>query len=424
MLGLPNKNDLSVFIPVGGVAKRLRPLTVEVSKALVRFLGRPLIEYTILHLASQGIRNFIFGVKGYVNYRSLFDYFQEGYGLSAKYGFNPRIHIRYQPNIEDLGSADSFLINLDYYDLRAPVLVAQGDTIFNLNVEELLSFHEESGSFCTIVVKPVEDPSGYGVIGIDKDKRVTGFVEKPKKEEAPSNLASTGIYLMSSEVRKLCHDHDLRALKATLRRLDFGMDLFPYLIKKGYHIAAYPIDGDWYDVGTPELYLNSMLRLMNSGYVRTLFGDPVYTAEGSKLWVLGQSAAALARREEILRKVRSGRIRIVGNVLIGRHCDVGDDVVLSDSYIDNYCCISDGVTIERSAIHDRVYIGEGAYIQDSIIARHAKIMSLRTEPTAVIGVSVVGDNALVQEGSFLTNARVDPHTYVSRESTVTRKALA
>jgi len=270
----------------------------------------------------------------------------------------------------------------------------------------------------------VEDPSGYGVIGIDKDKRVTGFVEKPKKEEAPSNLASTGIYLMSSEVRKLCHDHELRALKATLRRLDFGMDLFPYLIKKGYHIAAYSIDGDWYDVGTPELYLNSMLRLMNSGYVRTLFGDPVYTAEGSKLWVLGQSAAALARREEILRKVRSGRIRIEGNVLIGRHCDVGDDVVLNDSYIDNYCCISDGVTIERSAIHDRVYIGEGAYIQDSIIARHAKIMSLRTEPTAVIGVSVVGDNALVQEGSFLTNARVDPHTYVSRESTVTRKALA
>jgi NDP-sugar pyrophosphorylase family protein len=420
---LTSVSDLSVFLPVGGVAKRLRPLTVEVSKALVRFLGRPLIEYTIVHLASQGIRNFIFGVKGYVNYRSLFDYFQEGYGISAKYGFNPRIHIRYQPNIEDLGSADSFFINLDYYNLNSPVLVAQGDTIFNLDVSDLLNFHEKVGAFSTIVVKPVEDPSSYGVVAVDKDRRITSFVEKPSKEEAPSNLASTGICLFSEEARKLCHDNELRAFRATLRRLDFGMDLFPYLLKKGYHLAAYITESDWYDVGTPELYLNSMLRIMNSGYMRVLFGEPAYESGDARLWILGQSAAALARREEILRKVKTGRIRINGNVLIGRHCDIGDDVVINDSYIDNYCFISDGVTIERSAVHDRVFIGEGGYVQDSIIARHSKILSSRTEPTVVIGISVVGDNAVVQEGSFLTNARIDPHSYVSRESTLQKRAV-
>ncbi|MEM4405081.1 MAG: sugar phosphate nucleotidyltransferase, partial [Nitrososphaerota archaeon] len=91
------------------MAKRLQPLTLEVSKALIRFLGRPLIEYTIIHLAQQGVRNFIFGVKGYINYRSLFDYFQEGHGISLKYGITPRISIKYQPNVDDVGNADSFL---------------------------------------------------------------------------------------------------------------------------------------------------------------------------------------------------------------------------------------------------------------------------------------------------------------------------
>lgn len=66
-----NLSDVKVIIPIGGEATRLRPLTVETSKATVRLLNRPLIEYSILELAKQGIKEFIFGVRGYVNYRSL-----------------------------------------------------------------------------------------------------------------------------------------------------------------------------------------------------------------------------------------------------------------------------------------------------------------------------------------------------------------
>ncbi|TRM73896.1 nucleotidyltransferase, partial [Sulfolobus sp. B5] len=78
-------SDVKVIIPIGGEATRLRPLTIETSKATVRLLNRPLIEYTILELAKQGIKEFIFGVRGYVNYRSLFDTFKEGIGFSARY---------------------------------------------------------------------------------------------------------------------------------------------------------------------------------------------------------------------------------------------------------------------------------------------------------------------------------------------------
>jgi len=64
--------DPKVIIPIGGEAVRLRPLTAETSKAVVRLLNRPLIEFTILELAKQGFREFIFGARGYWNYRDLF----------------------------------------------------------------------------------------------------------------------------------------------------------------------------------------------------------------------------------------------------------------------------------------------------------------------------------------------------------------
>ncbi|MBW9142013.1 MAG: NDP-sugar synthase, partial [Candidatus Aramenus sp.] len=72
--------DIKVIIPIGGEATRLRPLTIETSKATVRLLNRPLIEFPVLELAKQGVKEFIFGVRGYVNYKSLFDTFKEGIG--------------------------------------------------------------------------------------------------------------------------------------------------------------------------------------------------------------------------------------------------------------------------------------------------------------------------------------------------------
>lgn len=127
-------DKLWVIIPVGGRATRLLPLTAESSKACFRLLNRPLIEISILCLASQGVKNFIFGVKGYTNYRSFHDHFGSGIGFSAAYGITPRIHIKYQPNIEDFGSGDSARINMDYYDIREMLFAVQGDNIFDVNL--------------------------------------------------------------------------------------------------------------------------------------------------------------------------------------------------------------------------------------------------------------------------------------------------
>ena len=118
-----NIEKLRCFIPVGGQAKRLRPLTHDISKPCIRFLNRALIEFPMATLAEQGVRNFIFGEFGYTNYTNLFDQYGEGVGFSAKYLIEPRVHIKHQPNLDDLGSADSYRLNVEYYDVRDPVLV-------------------------------------------------------------------------------------------------------------------------------------------------------------------------------------------------------------------------------------------------------------------------------------------------------------
>src|SRR3989304_1401682 len=210
---------IRVIIPVGGKATRLLPLTAETSKACLRLLNRPLVEFTLLQLANQGLRHFIFGVKGYTNYRDLYDFFESGYGFSARYNIKPRIHIKYQPNVEDLGSADSARINMDYYEINCPVFAVQGDNIFEISVKDLVQFHRDKGAVMTIVLREVQNVEGLGIADIDKDCRIRCFVEKPLPKDAPSNLANTGFEVVSPEIKKIFKEKGIKQIIDEKNRL-------------------------------------------------------------------------------------------------------------------------------------------------------------------------------------------------------------
>ena len=216
---------IRVIIPVGGKATRLLPLTAETSKACLRFLNRPLVEFSLLSLASQGIRNFIFGVKGYTNYRDLYDYFESGYGFSARYNIKPRIHIKYQPNVDDLGSADSARINMEYYELSNPVFAVQGDNIFDIKVKSLIDYHKEKCAALTIVLREVDNVEGLGIADIDKNGRIKNFVEKPLPKDAPSNLANTGLYVLSPEVKKIFKEKGVQQIIKEKNRIRLRLRL-------------------------------------------------------------------------------------------------------------------------------------------------------------------------------------------------------
>jgi NDP-sugar pyrophosphorylase family protein len=405
---------LRVIIPVGGKATRLLPLTAETSKACIRLLNRPLIDFSLLPLARQGIRNFIFGVKGYTNYRDLHDYFESGYGFSARYGITPRVHIKYQPNVDDFGSADSAMINMEYYNVRDPVFAVQGDNIFDVNVKELVKFHEQKGAVMTIALREVDNVEGYGIADINKDMRISRFVEKPTPKEAPSDLANTGLYMVSPEIRKIFKEKGVKQIMKERHRLDFGFDFIPYLISTGRPVYGYTLQGSWYDVGTPRHYLEAMKDMLNGRFSSlTDFGGRI--DEEKRIWIQGESTESMKSRKEIINKIRLGKIEVEGSVLIGRHCKIGDSVKIVNSCIDNYTKIGKGVEIENSAVMDRVIIGDRAEIKESIIGRHVTVSSSARKPTKINSVSVIADDVTIVEGCVLSATKVYPHQYVRGE---------
>ncbi|MEM2967793.1 MAG: NDP-sugar synthase [Candidatus Bathyarchaeia archaeon] len=405
---------LRVIIPVGGKATRLLPLTAETSKACLRLLNRPLVEFSLLTLARQGIRHFIFGVKGYTNYRDLYDYFESGYGFSVRYDIKPRIHIKYQPNVEDLGSADSARINMEYYAINNLVFAVQGDNIFEVNVKDLMQFHRDKGALMTIVLREVKNVEGLGIADIDKNNRIRRFVEKPLPKEAPSNLANTGLYVLSPEVKKVFKEKGVKQLMEEKHRLDFGYDFIPYLTQTGRPVYGYTLKGNWFDVGTPHNYLEAMKKLLHGGFsMLTDFGGRI--SEKQQIWIQGESNDAEQRRQEIIHKIKRKLIEIEGAVLIGRHCQIEDGVRIVNSCIDNYTRIGKGATIENSAVLDRVIIGEKAEIRDSIVGRHATINSSSRKPTKITAVSVIADDVVIEEGCSLTATKIYPHQRVRGE---------
>ena len=404
------------MIPVGGEARRLKPLTAESSKAVVRIFNRPLVEFALIELAKQGIRNFVFGAKGYVNYRSLFDYFREGEGFSAQNRIWPRVHIKYQPRIEDVGSADSVRILMNYYNVKDQFLVVQGDNLFELDLRDMLAFQERTKAFMVIGLTPVEDVESYGVAETDESGRIKRFVEKPTRDTAPSRMANSGIYLISPGIRSVFEEPEIRAMIEQNRRLDFGLDLIPYLAERGM-VYGYYMKGSWLDVGTPRAYLSAVTRVLGDPSRQAAYlGEPL--PQLGNVWIEGKSAESIRRKEILVRKALTKRISLDGHVLIGRHCQIEDGTIIRDSCVDNFCILGSKVTIERSAIMDRVVIEDGAIIQDSIVGRHVRIGSSLESPTWVTGLSVVGDDVEIGKGATLAAAKVNPHRSVAERADV------
>lgn len=402
---------IRVIIPVGGKATRLLPLTAETSKACLRLLNRPLVEFSLLSLAAQGLRHFIFGVKGYTNYRDLYDYFESGIGFSARYNIKPRVHIKYQPNVDDLGSADSTRINMEYYDINTPVFAVQGDNIFDINVKDLIQFHKEKCALMTIVLREVENVEGLGIADIDKTNRIRCFVEKPLPKDAPSNLANTGLYVVSPEIKQVFKEKGVKQIVEEKHRLDFGYDFIPYVTQTGRPVYGYTLKGNWFDVGTPKNYLEAMKNLLHGGFsMLTDFGGRI--SPDRQIWVQGESSDAEKRRNEIVKKIKQGKVDIEGAVLIGRHCQIDDGVRIFNSCIDNYTRISKGAVVENSAVMDRVIIGENAQVLDSIVGRHSTVLSSQRKQTKISEVSVIADDVTIEEGSTLAASKIYPHQHV------------
>ena len=203
---------MKAIIMAGGEGTRLRPLTCDCPKPMIRLMNRPVMAYALALLRRHGVTQ----VAATLGYQpdAITDYFGEG----GDFGVDLRYHTEKTP----LGTAGVVRQAADFLD--ETFIVLSGDGVTDLDLTGAVAFHRRSGALATLVLKRADNPLDYGVVALDAAGRVRSFHEKPEWSDVVSDTVNTGIYILEPEL--------LARIPAD-RPCDFGSELFPALVRAG-----------------------------------------------------------------------------------------------------------------------------------------------------------------------------------------------
>ena len=218
-------------ILAGGTGTLLRPMTLELPKALVPVGGKPLLEHTIERLCDAGFRDVIISV-GHLGGKV-----REAFGDGERFGMRIR-YIEQEDN--ERGTAPP-LRQLRGMVGSGPFLLQYGDVLCDIDYLDLLSTHVRNRGQATVALTTVREPASWGGVAL-KGNRVTSFSEKPKENQS-SHLIYAGIGVLEGEL--------LDEIPDSMKSLE--EELFPRLADRGA-LFGYPFGASWFDVGTPEEY--------------------------------------------------------------------------------------------------------------------------------------------------------------------------
>jgi mannose-1-phosphate guanylyltransferase len=330
---------VQAVILAGGFGTRLRPLTYTRPKQMLPIVNRPLIERMVDRLADFGVEEVVLSM----GYRpdAIVDAYPEGLiaGLPVRYAVEP----------EPLDTAGAVRFAAEHAGIDRSFLVLNGDVLTDLDLDEFVEFHARSGAEATIHLHPVEDPSRFGVVPTDADGRVVAFVEKPARDEAPTNLINAGTYVLEPSVL----DRIPRGRPSSIER-----KTFPDLVAEGTLFAR---DGStyWIDVGTVQHYLQAQLDMLDG-----VLGGPV---DGI------HPEAQVEEGAEVVRSV------------------IGQRAV-----------VEAGARVERSVLLPGATVAAGAVVEDSVLGEGARVAG----GAALAGGTVIGDEEAVEAGAQLDGVRI------------------
>ena len=397
-------DDALVMILAGGEGKRLFPLTQDRAKPAVPFGGRyRIIDFVLNNFINSGF----FKIKVLTQYKSdsLNKHISKGWILSPflnQYVDLVPAQMRTGGSWYR-GTADAVYQNIFHIHDENPdyVCVFGGDHIYKMDVYQMLKYHKQKQADLTIsaIPIPIEEAHEFGIIEVDENWRLTGFVEKPKtKPKAmPNNpakcLASMGNYIFNKDVLLNALEEDAQIQESNH---DFGKNVIPMLLNQGKNVFIYNFNdntfpgiteqekGYWRDVGCidaywqanmdlldykPELNLYSKewpLRTFNYNYPPAKFvweeGDRVGMATNSMV-----SEGCIVSGGTISRCVLSPEVRInsfssvsdsilMENVSIGRHSEIRKAIIDKNVIVPSYTKI--GVNREDD-IARGFYVSEG-----------------------------------------------------------------
>ena len=347
---------MQAIILAGGMGTRLRPLTYTLPKPMLPVAGRPALAHLVDALALAGCHEVIITTN----------YLAESVELGLSRLSLP-IPVRCVKELQPLGTAGC-VRNL-FADLDEQFLIIQGDAVADVDYAAFWRSHFDQKADVSIAVMRVNDTREFGVCDVDDKGRIRRFQEKPRPEEAFSDLASSGIYVVKKKMFERVPDG---------LPFDFARQLFPDLMEHGARFCAWRMNGFWLDIGKNETYIEGNLKLIegktNASPDAQIAPDAVLVAPYS----------------------------IGANCKIGAGARVGPGVVLGARVV-----VGEDAHIERSVIYDDVSIGPKARLESCIVASKSRLgRFVRVEAGAVIGEGCdVGASAIVS-----TKTRLGPHT--------------
>lgn len=363
--------EWSAIILAGGKGERLMPLTSLIPKPLVKVTNVPMVDYAIAHLVYADIKHIILALayKG-----DLLKKYIENTWTADRLG-DVELECEIQ---ESNGTADAYRLLTDRIDSEK-VVVSMADIVTNLPMKDFMTFHSEKKGLATISMKTVEShTSQYGVVLLDKSRKIYLFLEKPAPMELyvssmaqradlflHTNIINTGIYCFNKDIGKILHETGL---------MDFGGELFPYLLENQYNLYGFVKNYYWMDAGNSTTYLWVNWDLLRK-YAWPILPNGV---EYDGIYVMGiinsgqnieiHKPTCFAEFVQLENRVKIKELSSIGHNVI-----IGEDSVIEKSVIWDNVKIGAGCFITESIICDNCIIGENVVLERSIIAPNCKI---------------------------------------------------
>ena len=227
IVGGPRLSNTAVIL-AGGRGTRLRSVTGDLPKPMVRVAGRPILERLVLHLVGSGITD----VRLAVGYGA--DIIEEYFGNGEQFG----CRIAYLREELPLGTAGPLRALLE--DLpREPIIVMNGDLVTSVSVSGLLSMHDSTAAVITVAVTEYAHEVPYGVIGTEGDDgRLVTLSEKPTW----TGTVNAGVYAIEPRlVREIPEGRGVPMTEVIQQSLD-----------RGDRVNIWRAMGDWHDIGRPD----------------------------------------------------------------------------------------------------------------------------------------------------------------------------
>ena len=216
---------MKCVILAGGKGRRLQPFTTTIPKPLFPIGEKPILQIIIEQLKTFGISEITISL-GYLG-----GLIQAFFGNGSKFGSS----IDYVMEHEPLGTAGALSL---LPTIEGDFIFMNGDILTTLDFNKAIRFHQEHANVMTICTYKKRVKSSLGVLEINASDDVIHYLEKPENVY----LVSSGIYILNAKVRSFVGLNEKIDLPHLVMRL----------IEKGEKVKSFSIEGDWFDIGTPE----------------------------------------------------------------------------------------------------------------------------------------------------------------------------